>query len=185
MHYTTRHNQIRIVLVLLTLILVTGMFTANVPTKVFADSKILKQDTNQKANCDTVGADRPVSDSCNQQSTNIVSNGIPTAAKFTGNLLIKELCFDGGCPILAFNIIITGNNPQPPAFTFTGFSNSQLVTLNPGSFKITESTAVFPFELLSFRGDCIGGQTSGTQAQATGTINAGQHLTCTIANFAG
>jgi hypothetical protein len=35
---------------------------------VFADSKLLKQDTNQNASCDTVGADSPVSGSCNQST---------------------------------------------------------------------------------------------------------------------
>lgn len=59
--HTTRHIQILIVLGLLTSILLTGMFTANAPTKVFADSRLLKQDTKQATNCDTVGANSPIS----------------------------------------------------------------------------------------------------------------------------
>ena len=53
-------------MILLTTVLVTGIETTGNPV-VFADSRILKQDTNQNANCDTVGADSSVSDSCNQQ----------------------------------------------------------------------------------------------------------------------
>ncbi len=142
----------------------------------------MKQKTKQNANCDTVGADSPVSDSCNQSAANNVNNGVPTAGT-PATLLINELCFSIGCPDIPFNIIVTGNNPRPSTFSFTFFSNSQLVTLGPGSFEITESTAPFSFELLSFRGDCTGSQTSFGQAQATGTISAGQHLTCNIANF--
>lgn len=59
-------------------------FTANIPTVVLADSRLLKQDTNQRASCDTVGANSPVSDSCNQRAANNVNNGI---SKPTSNTL--------------------------------------------------------------------------------------------------
>ena len=171
-----------IVSILLTTVLVAEIFTANVQS-TYADSRILKQDTKQNTNCDTVGANSTVSDSCNQRSANNVNNGITTAVKPTGTLLVIERCIGRGCPFLPINVIVTGNNPQPSSFTFISRSNSQLVTLGPGSFEITESTQLL-LVTSSFDGDCAGSQTSTNQAQATGTISAGQHLTCTIANFA-
>ena len=42
------------------------------------------------------------------------------------------------CPVTIFSITVTGNNPQPQSFSFTG-SGSQLVKLDPGSFEITDS----------------------------------------------
>jgi hypothetical protein len=90
-------------LILLTITLVTGIFAANIPTAVFADSRTLRQDTKQAADCDTVGAASPVSDSCNQRSANSVNNGVPTAGT-PGPLLINELCFGSGCSILPHSI---------------------------------------------------------------------------------
>ena len=66
------------------MVLVTGIYTTNIPT-IFADSKILKQDTKQNGNCDTVGADSTVSDSCNQRAANNVSNGIPRTTGTSGS----------------------------------------------------------------------------------------------------
>ncbi len=43
--YTTHHSQILMVLGLLITLLITGIFIEKIPTEVFADSKILKQDT--------------------------------------------------------------------------------------------------------------------------------------------
>ena len=63
-----RYNSTFLVIILLTTVLVTG-FTVNIPTAVYADSRLLKQDTNQNASCDRVGADSPVSDSCNQRGS--------------------------------------------------------------------------------------------------------------------
>jgi hypothetical protein len=160
--------------------LVTGIFTANIPTAVFAQSTHLKQDINQGATCNTGGGDSPVLNSCNQQSANNVNNGVPTAAKSTGTLLINEIC-SGPCRVV-FSITVTGNNPYPSSFSFTG-SGSQLVALGPGSFTITESTPS-PFVAFVSGGDCVGiPQTTSSQAQATGIINAGQHLTCNIKNI--
>src|SRR5215467_6650750 len=88
-----------IVLILLNAILVTGIFTTNAPN-AFADSRILKQDTKQAANCDTAGAASPVSDSCNQRAANNVNNGEPKTTGTPGTpgtttLRIIELCFFG------------------------------------------------------------------------------------------
>ena len=46
---------------------------------------------------------------------------------------------------------------------------SQLVTLGPGNFEITESSQL-PFSGFFF-GDCTGSQTAPTQLRATGTIS--------------
>ncbi len=72
-------NQILIVIILLTPVLVTGIFTVNVQS-VFADSRILKQDTKQNANCDTVGTASQISDSCNQRTANNVNKSVPRTA---------------------------------------------------------------------------------------------------------
>ena len=57
------------------MVLVTGIYATSIPT-VFANSRILKQDTKQTANCESVGADSPVSDSCNQRGENNINNGV-------------------------------------------------------------------------------------------------------------
>jgi hypothetical protein len=158
---------------------------------VFADSRPLNQDTKQVANCDTVGAASPVSDSCNQRAANNVNNGVttavPTAAKPTGTLLINQVCRGGQMVVFCVGVDITvnGNNPRPSSFSF-GSIGSQLVTLGPGSFQITETInpiqAFVGFRTEMITGDCTGGNISRTQAQLTGTISAGQHLTCNIQN---
>jgi hypothetical protein len=171
------------VLVLLTTVLVTGIFTTNVRT-AFADSKLLRLDTKQHAICDTVGAASPISDSCNQQSTNGVNNGIPTAAKpteTTATLLIKKVCVGLGCTRgVGFNLTVFGNNPQPSSIHFTGAGGSQLVTLGTGAFTIVEFTGI-PVDA-TFSGDCAGRSSTPFQALALGAISAGQHFTCTIMN---
>jgi hypothetical protein len=67
--------------------LVTGIYTTNVPT-VFADSRILKQETKQNAICATPGGGDSVSDSCNQRAANNVINGVPRTAV---NQKLREL----------------------------------------------------------------------------------------------
>jgi hypothetical protein len=62
-------------------------------------------------------------------------------------------------------IIINSANAQPVFLTFT-VSGSQLVTLNSGTFNIGVLS-----EVGSDTSDCFFG---------SGTIKAGQHLTCTI-----
>ena len=54
------------------MVLVTGILTKNLPMVVFAESTNLKQEPRQNANCDTVGAHSPISNSCNQQSTTLL-----------------------------------------------------------------------------------------------------------------
>jgi hypothetical protein len=67
--------------------LVTGIYTTNVPT-VFADSRILKLETKQNANCATPGGGDSLSDSCNQRAANNVINGVPRTAV---NQKLREL----------------------------------------------------------------------------------------------
>src|SRR6185312_13576706 len=78
----------------------------NVPI-VFADSRILKHYTKQNANCDTVGAGSPVSDS----------------NPSTGTLLIRKSCVisgGGSCPgNPSFNVQVTGNNAQTNSFSIS------------------------------------------------------------------
>jgi hypothetical protein len=151
---------------LLTSALLTGIYTANVPT-VFADSRLIKQGTKQTANCDTVGADSPVSNSCNQSAANNVNNGVPKTAvtpETTGTLLVKFVCNIPICATSRSVIIISSANAQPDILTFT-VSGSQLVTLDPGTFAILVISVIGQDR----SGDCD-----------IGTIKAGQHLTCTI-----
>ena len=147
-------------------ILVTGISMINVPI-VFADSRILKHDTKQNANCDTVGAGSPVSDS----------------NPSTGTLLIRKSCVisgGGSCPgNHSFNAQVTGNNAQTTSFSISNVGG-QSVTLGGGSFTVRDAAA-FGFTP-SFSGDCM--QSSSNSQEATGTSAAGQHLTCTITNTA-
>jgi hypothetical protein len=104
-----------------------------------------------------------------QQITCTITN---TAAPTTGTLDITEVCSDfsngSSCRMNEFDIIVTGNNPQPQNIGIFG-SGSRSVTLGPGSFTITELLTP-GFLPGSFSDDC------------TGTISAGQHLTCTVLN---
>jgi hypothetical protein len=122
---------------------------------VFADSRLIKQDTKQTANCDTVGADSPVSNSCNQSAANIVSNGVSKTAvtpERTGTLLVKFVCDIPACATaLPSRIDIFGGNAQPDTLTFT-VSGSQLVTFDPGTFTILAFSAV---GTEVFSGDCV------------------------------
>jgi hypothetical protein len=98
--------------------------------------------------------------------------------------LVKKVCVvagDGPCPpeVGRFNITTTGNNPQPSNF-FLANGESQLVTLGAGAFTVTELSIAMGFLSLSFSGDCR--QAAPGSFTATGTISAGQHLTCTITN---
>jgi hypothetical protein len=120
---------------------------------VFADSRILKQDTKQNANCDTVGTISTGSDSCGQRAANNVNNGVPRTAAVSGatTLFVSMVCNNNNpiCANLPFAITVTGNNPLPSSFSITG-SGSQLVTLGPGNFRI-EMNSSFPPD---FSGDC-------------------------------
>lgn len=72
---------------LLTIVLVTGIYTAGTGTQVvFADSINLNQETKQNANCSTAGGSSSVSGSCNQGAQNSINNagGIITCGR-SGN----------------------------------------------------------------------------------------------------
>jgi hypothetical protein len=167
--------------------LVSG-FIANKPTAaVFADSRLIKQDINQNANCETVGANSPVSDSCDQRTANNVNNGVPrtsgAAAPNTGTLIVNKVCVTstggGTCPgNPSFGIQVIGTNSPPSSFSLPD-GGSQAVTLAPGSFTVRE--AIDSDFTPSFSGNCNGAAGSG---EATGTIAAGEQQTCTITNTA-
>ena len=63
----------------------------------------------------------------------------------------------------SFTVTVTGNNPQPYSFSLSSIS-PQFVKLDPGSFAVSIDTG-YPH---SYSKDC------------TGTISAGQNLSCTI-----
>ena len=156
----------------------TGIFATNAPN-VFADSRLIKQDTIQAANCDTVGAASPVSDSCNQSAANNVNNGVPKTAvtpETTGTLLVKFVCNIPLCASAPPSVIDifspNGVNAQQDNLIFT-VSGSQLVTLDPGTFNIFALSAV---GTEGFSGDCV----QHGSGVAVVTIKAGQHLTCTF-----
>ena len=94
----------------------------------------------------------------------------------TGTLNIVKDCSEP-CPSATFPITVTGNSPVPPFSLSDG--ESQAVTLSPGSFTVHESVPS-GFATPNFEGGCR--QTPGT-SDATGTISAGQTLTCTIVNI--
>ena len=96
--------------------------------------------------------------------------------------MVNEVCFG---PAAFFNQgfnefdITIRIMTQPSSFSFIG-SDSQLVTLNPGGFVITQSKTPIVF-ITSISCDC----TETSDFQATGTISAGQQLTFTITNKLG
>jgi hypothetical protein len=81
------------------------------------------------------------------------------------------------CPGKTFSIQVTGTNPQPSSFSLTD-GGSQIVTLGPGSFTVIETPRV---AFLSINGPDCSVLIEGVEA--TGTISAGQNLSCTITNF--
>jgi hypothetical protein len=120
---------------------------------------------------------------CSQEG--IRSAAAAEAAPTTGTLLVKKIneCFGiGFCPVpSAFTITVTGNNPTPS--TFQGSTESTLVTLEPGTFSLDESGPISPPGLIAIgSGDCVGAKQPPVPSNITGTISAGQHLTCTITN---
>ena len=78
-----------------------------------------------------------------------------------------------------FNIQVTGSNSQSFPLTLSP-GTSQTVTLNPGSFSVSEIGFDPANFAPSFSGDCS--QATTGSGLATGTIASGQHLTCTITN---
>ncbi len=103
----------------------------------------------------------------------------------TGTLIVDKACVTstsgGTCPgNPSFNVQVTGNNAQPTSFSISN-GGSQSIILGGGSFTVSEDST--PGFTTSFSGDCMQTSSSGSQ-EATGTIAAGQHLTCTITNTA-
>jgi hypothetical protein len=107
---------------------------------------------------------------CPEGSTTVTRTS-PT----TGTLKISKVCIPG-CPGTSFFIQVIGNNPQPSSFFLTN-GGVRIVTLGPGSYTVTESLMA-GFNTV-FTGDCL--QTA--PGSATGTISAGQSLSCTVANI--
>ena len=99
----------------------------------------------------------------------------------------------GGCsqilssaPPSSFNIVVTGNNPNPSEFA--GSNDPVVVTLGAGNYEITEDVPVItppagvtiPTLTTSFDGDCTSVDPQSTEA--TGTIEAGESQICDISN---
>ena len=80
----------------------------------------------------------------------------------------------------SFNVQVAGTNPQPTSFSLSN-GGSQSVALGTDIFTVSEDST--PDFTNSFSGDYIQSSSSGSQ-EATDTIAAGQHLTCTITNTA-
>jgi Prealbumin-like fold domain len=128
-----------------------------------------------------------VSDSCSQRAANNINNGVPrtsgAAAPNTGTLIVNKVCVDvpGGASCQgSFNLRVTGTNPQASSSFSLSNGGSHSVALGAGAFTVSEDS-VSGFTT-SFAGDCM--QTTSGSQEATGTIAAGQHLTCTITNTA-
>jgi Prealbumin-like fold domain len=106
----------------------------------------------------------------NQTTANKTSQ-TPTPTPTTATLTVIKIV-SGPRPTTVtpanFTIHVTANNPNPP--NFAGSATGTDVTLGPGTFNVTE-TGLAGFTT-SFSSDC------------SGTIAAGQHLTCTITNTA-
>ena len=105
-----------------------------------------------------------------RNAANNVNNGVPKTAvtpEITGTLLVKFVCNIPVCATAPPSVIIIASaNAQRDILTFT-VSGSQLVTLDPGTFRILVLSA-------------IGSDLSGDCDIGSNTIKAGQHLTCTI-----
>ncbi|MDQ6864852.1 MAG: hypothetical protein M3044_13650, partial [Thermoproteota archaeon] len=65
-----------------------------------------------------------------------------------------------------FTISVTGNSPTPS--TFSGSSSGSTVTLKPGTYSVTESS--------------VSGYTTAYSSGCSGSISAGQTVSCTVAN---
>jgi hypothetical protein len=95
----------------------------------------------------------------------------PAGTLQTATLTVKKIVSGGATTTPAqFTIHVMGNNPIPD--NFAGSSTGTDVTLNADRFNVTETTPIGRFFTSSFSNDC------------SGTIAAGQHLTCTITNTA-
>lgn len=94
------------------------------------------------------------------------SNGDSNNASQPGTLLItKQVINDGGgeAEPSDFTITVDGNNPNPSSFD--GSSSGTSVSLEPGSYSITESS--LPEYTSSKSGDCAGSLSTGETKQCT------------------
>ena len=156
--------------------------------KAFAEDDESDTDTEQRLGQKNTGGGESTNFNCGSNAF----KGVPSSLSFCeteetpptpGTLLIEKFCapeIGGECPGGgAFSVEVTGNNAQPTNFLL-GHGDSQLVTLDPGPFSILEGVPGPDF-VPQFSGDCE--QTAPGSEEATGTINAGQQLTCTILNL--
>jgi hypothetical protein len=96
-----------------------------------------------------------------------------------GTLNIRKICVPP-CPGATFPITVTGTNPViPPSFTLSA-GQTQVVTLGPGTFTVTESVPA-GFLNPAFVGACLNNPPTGSPT-GTGTIIAGQTKNCDILN---
>jgi hypothetical protein len=93
----------------------------------------------------------------------------PTPIPTTATLTVIKIVAGNATNATAsnFTIHVTGNNPTPA--NFAGSTTGIDVTLGAGAFTVTETGPTSSFNTTT-TGDC------------SGTITAGQHLTCTITN---
>jgi hypothetical protein len=116
-----------------------------------------------------LGAASPISDSCNQRAANNVNNGVPrnrgAVAPSTGTLTVNKVC-NPNCMGDVFSIIVDDNG-NIHFISLVG-GDSQSLELSPGLFAVAEVPK--------------SGFTSSSSGDCSGTISAGQHLTCTITN---
>jgi hypothetical protein len=129
----------------------------------------------------TLGNDNSITGFADQRKNvqAVVTSPTPTPTltlQNSGVLGIFKVCFPS-CQGVTFSISVTGNNPQPSSFTLSG-GQTQDVTLGPGTFTVTEAHAA-GFNPPSFANNCK--QVTGDSA--TGTISAGQILSCVITNI--
>jgi hypothetical protein len=94
----------------------------------------------------------------------------PTPTPTTATLTVtKVVSGNTAATPSQFTIHVTGNNPTPA--NFLGSDTGIDVTLNPGAFNVTETRPTSNFDTT-------------TTSDCSGTIRAGQHLSCTIINNA-
>jgi Sec-independent protein translocase protein TatA len=166
-----------------------------------SDFKGAERDPNTNTNTNTNSADSSSSSNATADNTNNIDNTATASSNqnqnacavavtcpqgsttvtppTTGTLSITKTCGpvdEVTCVSVEFPITVTGNNPQPRDFTvqlsFSSPTVTRVVTLDPGSFRVTESVPQ-GFSPPIFEGNC------------DGTISAGQSLTCTIRNQPG
>jgi hypothetical protein len=128
------------------------------------------QNTLGNDNQKTAFADQ--SDNLQQSTTANNTTPTPTSTLTTGTLTVLKILVNFPANVTAsdFTIHVTGNNPTPA--NFAGSATGTDVTLGSGAFNATEVPPSADLEVkgTSFAGNC------------SGTITAGQHLTCVITN---